>query len=214
MGSSQTHSGSSPGDGSESDAQRNSSSWFGRQSEGVKNTIISTGGALIGSIVTVVLTALLQGGNSQAASATPSPPVTVTTTVTAPSAPNNGPTTSPTQTAASPAKAVSLKDLRPAGGAYGEWSMKPVAIGGKQYKDAMSATGDSPYRDYMLGKRFRHFTAIIGIADDSADPGSLRFTVEVNGAVAHDETVPVGEVHPIDLNIEGAVRIKIASAIQ
>ena len=66
----------------------------------------------------------------------------------------------------------------------------------------------------LSGKRGAHhysyFRAVVGVADDSADPQELTFYVEVNGTEVVSDRVPVGAQHPIEIALDrSAVRLKI-----
>lgn len=64
--------------------------------------------------------------------------------------------------------------------------------------------------EYNLGRDWKEFRATIGLRDDSPTGGELSFQVATDGGKQlYSESVSLGEEQQIDLNVDGALRLKL-----
>ncbi|MEU3338359.1 NPCBM/NEW2 domain-containing protein [Streptomyces sp. NPDC006668] len=72
-----------------------------------------------------------------------------------------------------------------------------------------SAGGPVNEVEYNIGRRWNRFKATIGLRDDSPTGSNLTFEVSIDEKRIYKKLSPVGEDRVIDLNVKGALRLKL-----
>jgi hypothetical protein len=168
----------------------------------LRSEIITAGATVLAAVVAA--TGTFAVGWLQYRGPGSSPEVTPTTTTTV--------TALPSLPIALPAGGADLKDLSPIS-ADGDWGTRTASIGNHRYPNALTALADcNASRDYQLEHPYKRLRAIVGVADDTADPNTLEFSVVVNGNDVWDSgSVSPGKSVPVDVPLQGAVRLKLVT---
>lgn len=92
------------------------------------------------------------------------------------------------------------------------WSTGGKAVSGGYYTRSIhawrpSSSGD--WIEYDLGRDFDFFRATLGLADDSPADARITFIVSVDGSDAEEVSLRLGETHEVDLNVTGALRLRL-----
>ncbi|MFF5158033.1 NPCBM/NEW2 domain-containing protein [Streptomyces sp. NPDC000348] len=104
---------------------------------------------------------------------------TATATVTAAPAPGASGTTGGTPSPrAGEDKDVPLIDIAPLNGAYGNWEVEPVVMGGERFDNAITTEpGFYEGFGYSINEHYESLTVTVGLDDDSAAfPATVTFT--------------------------------------
>lgn len=114
-----------------------------------------------------------------------------------------------------PAQPVYLGyDLRSVDNSVGDWSAKPVNVNGQPFDRALvdGHTGqESSFIEFDLSRDYVRFTAVLGLGDDSNPDQSTRFEVFGDGQRLFDRTIGFGESVPIELDVDGILRIRLSA---
>lgn len=165
--------------------------------------MIAAGATVLAAVVAATSTFAVGWLQYRGPGSAPVTTPTATTTVTAVPSPSDS---------APPAGGTDLKDLSPFS-AKGEWGTRTASIGGHRYPNALVSSPDcEATRDYQLEHPYKRFRATVGVADDTADPASLEFSVVVNGdAVWNSGSVAFGKSASADVPLQGAVRLELVT---
>ncbi|MFJ1974087.1 NPCBM/NEW2 domain-containing protein [Streptomyces sp. NPDC087903] len=72
-----------------------------------------------------------------------------------------------------------------------------------------NAAGPVSFAEYNLGRKWRTFSATVGLRDDSPTSGSLNFEVSVDGRQTYKKEILLGESRSINIGVENALRLKL-----
>jgi hypothetical protein len=115
-----------------------------------------------------------------------------------------------------PPGAVYLAELEPVSGNV---RTEPVRLGGEEYRHPVRqdlATFSVIELDYDLGRRYSRLTAQVGLDDSYTDTDrAWRFMVRSIGGpqgevVLFDETIEFGTVVPLDVSVDGVLRLRFS----
>ncbi|HEY8546578.1 MAG TPA: NPCBM/NEW2 domain-containing protein [Acidimicrobiales bacterium] len=122
----------------------------------------------------------------------------------------------PSTTTSTVGDKVLLADLEPV---EGNVRTDPVAMGGEEYRYPVRidlATFSVRTADYDLGRDYSRFTADVGLNDTYTDTDrAWRFKIiSVGGpngdTVLFDQTISFGTVVPVDLDVDGVLRLRLS----
>jgi Ca2+-binding RTX toxin-like protein len=97
---------------------------------------------------------------------------------------------------------------------YSSWSTQPTQVNGRIIDEAVSCrsddVGDQGFIEYDLGRRYRVFTAWIGIGDDALDRlDRYRYRVYGDGQLLSSIDIGFGEVTPVRVAVGGVLRLRL-----
>jgi hypothetical protein len=94
------------------------------------------------------------------------------------------------------------------------WEIGTSLLDTATYKDSLRATmctwaNPATSQEYLLGRRYSRFRALVGIADDSKVGADMRFVVTGDGNTIFSQTVGIGKPKTIDIPIENVLRLML-----
>ncbi len=135
---------------------------------------------------------------------------------------SNSPTPrpSPHQTASTSAPvSLALVDVAPVSGVFGaspSLSAGPQKVDAVQYSQTLYDTeydaecGNTYGTTYEIDRKYRHFRAVVGLADSSPSGDEVYFSLLVDGQLKGPSPIlTVGETSTFDVDITGAFRITL-----
>ncbi|MFF4033946.1 NPCBM/NEW2 domain-containing protein [Streptomyces sviceus] len=147
-----------------------------------------------------------ESGTSQPTRTITETPPTVTVTTSEPSTPSQSAPTGPAS------QTQYLSDLDPLTSTQGV-DTNTVEISGVGFARSVTlivnAAGPVASAEYNLGRHWDSFSATAGLRDDSPTGGKLTFDVSVDGKQEYSETIPLGTLKKVDLDVSNALRLKL-----
>lgn len=94
----------------------------------------------------------------------------------------------------------------------------PARVSGRQYGRGVTlnvfcsnSKGGAYWVDYDLARRWSRFNVVAGLSDASPTTSTATFTVLVDGRPVAGEQVTLGQAVPIDVPVDGALRLRLRS---
>lgn len=107
-----------------------------------------------------------------------------------------------------------LADMNPVGGTSAPESGNE-SVNGVRYPRSVAwmlcNADDTEMTEYDLGRDYRRFRAVLGLSDDSTSGSVERFELSVDGRVAFQRGITLGESQTIDMNVTGVLRLRVVA---
>ncbi|MFC0038566.1 NPCBM/NEW2 domain-containing protein [Actinomadura rayongensis] len=116
-----------------------------------------------------------------------------------------------------PAQTVYLTDLDPVSQTANvldprqTWTDRPVIIDGRTHEHGITVGlgCDNQIREYALSRRYGHFRATLGLADDTPNAAPTSMKIAGDGKTIRSQTLRLGHPLTVDLDVRGLIRLSL-----